>query len=222
MWAWVFVAKTLVFFHIDSSRGRKVLKEILGESFSGIIILDYYNVYRNYSEKWQTCLAHIIRKAKGLIEDDEQLVQAVGCLLKRELKLMISLWRKGWGKTPEMDECKARLRVICTYNKDNDNKRVRNLCKLILDGWEAVVYFTEVDGIEPTNNIAERFLRLLVISRKINFGSQSDAGVKTTAYLRTVAGTCKIRKTSTWNCLASVVEAYRKGIEVPMIPLSLG
>ncbi|MBF0553498.1 MAG: transposase, partial [Nitrospirae bacterium] len=194
MWAWVFVGKALVFVHIDSSRGRKVLKDILGESFSGIIISDYYNVYRNYSKKWQTCLAHIIRKAKGLIEDDDKLVQAVGYLLKRELKLMISLWRKGWNKTPEMDECKARLKSICIYNKDNDNKQVRNLCKLILDGWEAVVYFTEVEGIEPTNNIAERFLRLLVISRKINFGSQSDGGVKTTAYLRTVAATCKIRK----------------------------
>ncbi|MBF0456929.1 MAG: transposase, partial [Nitrospirae bacterium] len=192
-----------------------------GESFSGIIISDYYNVYRNYAKKWQTCLAHIIRKAKGLIEDDDKLVQAVGYLLKRELKLMIALWRKGRSKTPEMDECKARLKIICTYNKDNDNKQVRNLCKLILDGWEAVVYFTEVEGIEPTNNIAERFLRLLVISRKINFGSQSDAGVKTTAYLRTVAGTCKIRKISTWNYLAAVVEAYRKGIAIPMIPQAL-
>ncbi|MBF0467241.1 MAG: transposase [Nitrospirae bacterium] len=116
MWAWVFVAKTLVFFHIDSSRGRKVLKSILGESFSGIIISDYYNVYRNYAKKWQTCLAHIIRKAKGLIEDDDKLVQAVGYLLKRELKLMIALWRKGRSKTPEMDECKARLKIICTDN----------------------------------------------------------------------------------------------------------
>ncbi|MBF0554272.1 MAG: transposase [Nitrospirae bacterium] len=89
---------------------------------------------------------------------------------------------------------------------------------MVLDVWEAVVYFTEVEGIEPTtNNIAERFLRLLVTSRKINFGSQSDGGVKTTAYLSTDAGTCKIRKISTWNCLAAVVEAYRKGI-VSMIP----
>ena len=134
---------------------------------------------------------------------------------------MISLWRKGRSKTPEMDECKARLKIVCNHHKDDDNKQVRNLCKLILDGWEAVIYFTTVDGIEPTNNIAERFLRLLVISRKINFGSQSDEGMKTTAYLRTVAGTCKIRKISTWSYLSKVVEAYRKGIKVPMVPEAL-
>ncbi|MBF0566602.1 MAG: transposase [Nitrospirae bacterium] len=79
----------------------------------------------------------------------------------------------------------------------------------------------KVERIEPTNNIAERFLSMLVISRKINFGSQSDDGMKTTAYLRTVAGTCKIRKISTWNYLSKVVEAYCKGIKVPMIPEAL-
>lgn len=215
------MAKAFVFFHIASSRGRKELIEILGEKFSGVIISDYYNAYHNYAEKWQTCLAHIIRKAKGLIDNDDKLVQAIGYLLRRELKLMISLWRKGRSKTPEMDECKARLKIVCNHHKDDDNKQVRNLCKLILDGWEAVIYFTTVDGIEPTNNIAERFLRLLVISRKINFGSQSDEGMKTTAYLRTVAGTCKIRKISTWSYLSKVVEAYRKGIKVPMVPEAL-
>ncbi|MBF0554273.1 MAG: hypothetical protein HQK96_06880 [Nitrospirae bacterium] len=50
-----------------------------------------------------------------MIEDDDKLVQAVGYLLKREL--MVALWRKGGNKTPEMNECKARLKIICAYIK---------------------------------------------------------------------------------------------------------
>ncbi|MBF0566601.1 MAG: hypothetical protein HQK89_15345 [Nitrospirae bacterium] len=57
--------------------------------------------------------------------------------------MMISLWRKGRSKTPEMDECKARLKIVCNYHKNDDSKQVRNLCNLMLDGWEAVVYFTQ-------------------------------------------------------------------------------
>jgi transposase len=130
---------------------------------------------------------------------------------------MIKLWKRGKSKSPEMEQCKVFLKGICMHFKDSSNKQVRNLCKLILGSWEAVIYFTEVEGIEPTNNIAERFLRMLVISRKISFGSQSEQGMLTTGRLRTVTGTCKMRGINTWDYLTEVVSAHRRGIPVPGI-----
>jgi len=42
--------------------------------------------------------------------------------------------------------------------------------------WSALWTFARVDGVEPTNNVAERALRPAVLWRKGSFGSDSEAG----------------------------------------------
>ena len=66
VWLWVFVTPTLALFKLASSRGSKVLKEILGEVFSGILCSDRYSAYASYHKGLrQVCWAHIIRDIKG-------------------------------------------------------------------------------------------------------------------------------------------------------------
>jgi transposase len=215
---WIFVASTFTFFHIAGGRGKKVLAEMLGEKFLGEIISDCYGAYRSYQEwsRWQICLAHLIRKAKELAESENREVSRFGWVVRRELKLMIGLWRK-MGDGVEMELCKSRLKGECELNKESQNRRVRNLSRMILKHWESVVLFTEVEGIPPTNNVAERSLRSLVIARKISYGNHSERGLVSTARLRTVVATCKMRGINVWDYLTHVLTQYRIGSPVPSL-----
>jgi transposase-like protein len=67
-WLWTFVTSLFVFFQISPSRGAKVLKSVLGESFEGVITSDDHSAYNAYHKNGirQLCWAHLIRKLKGL------------------------------------------------------------------------------------------------------------------------------------------------------------
>jgi transposase len=200
-----------------------VLKEILGQFFPGIITSDRFRSYRFYQMAgWQICLAHLIREAKGLSQSGDPTTSRFGDWIRRKLKLMISLWKKGKAKSLEMNACKARLRRACLLAQDSKDKHVRNLARAISKDWEAVTLFTRVEGISPTNNVAERSLRSLVIARKISFGNHSEKGLITTARLRTVVATVRMRGVDVWDYLAHALVHYRSGQSVPLLDLSSG
>jgi hypothetical protein len=216
-WLWAFVAPTFTYFHIARTRGKGVLGDILGERFCGTIISDRYSAYRSYQRAsgWQICLAHLIREAKGLAQSDEGEVSRFGHWVRHELKLMIRLEKEGRAKSLEMNSCKARLSRACLLHRDSPNKHVRNLARGILKDWEAVVLFTKAEGISPTNNIAERSLRSLVIARKVSFGNHSPRGLTTTARLRTIAATATRCGINVWDYLTHALIQYRSGQPVP-------
>ncbi|MCL0090332.1 transposase [Dehalococcoidia bacterium] len=219
-WLWTFVALNFTFFQIAQSRGKKVLEEILGQFFPGIITADRLRSYRSYQMAgWQICLAHLIREAKGLSQSDDPATSRFGYWIRRELKLA-SLWKKGKAKSLEMNACKARLRRACLLNQDREDKHVRNLARAILKDWEAVTLFTRVEDISPTNNVAEQSLRSLVIARKICFGNHSEKGLVTTA--RLIVATARMRGVDVWDYLAHALVHYRSGQPVPLLDLSSG
>ena len=58
---WIFRTQSLAYFSIHYSRGAKVLKEVLGETFEGAITSNSYSAYVSYSKGIQQfCLAHLI------------------------------------------------------------------------------------------------------------------------------------------------------------------
>src|ERR1700726_4840953 len=56
--------------------------------------------------------------------------------------------------------------------------------------------FLDHDGVEPTNNLAERQLRPAVIARKISCGNKTPKGARTWQILTSLAATCAQRATS--------------------------
>ena len=64
-------------------------------------------------------------------------------------------------------------------------------CHKLLKQKEAIWTFLEIQGIEPTNNVAERTLRQSVIKRKISQGVQSRQGVICRSRLLTVTTTLR-------------------------------
>ena len=72
-------------------------------------------------------------------------------------------------------------------------------------------------GVEPTNNIAERGIRPAVQWRKICFGNRSDNGATLTSRLLTVTRTCWLQKRNPLEFLVDTVTAHRSGQTAPSL-----
>src|SRR5439155_26083710 len=85
----------------------------------------------------------------------------------------------------------------------------------LLKHWPALWTFTHTDGVEPTNNHAERGLRGAVIYRKLSLGSQSEQGERTIERLLSASVTCRLRKQSLYDYLTQVIAAHARDDPIP-------
>ena len=68
--------------------------------------------------------------------------------------------------------------------------------------------FLRQEGVEPTNNAAERSLRHAVIWRKLSFGTQSANGSRFVETMLTVVETCRQQQRNAFEYLTRAVEAH--------------
>ena len=100
---------------------------------------------------------------------------------------------------------------------DSRDKDVANLAGALLRHFEKFFAFLRHEGVEPTNNVAERALRCAVQWRKISFGSRSAPGEIAVARLLTVTRTCRMQNRAPLHYLATVLGSYRAGQAVPSL-----
>ena len=127
-WTWVFRAELYVLFKIDKTRGSKVLLDVLGEEFDGVLGCDYFSAYHKYMTDFnitvQFCIAHLIRDIKFLTGLPDAETRAYGTRLKREAFNMAKRFREngkayfefittpGIGPTNNLAEQAVRFVVI--------------------------------------------------------------------------------------------------------------
>jgi len=214
---WTFVSSRAVFFLIAASRGAKVLKEVLGDTFSGIITSDDHSAYNSYHRHGlrQLCWAHIIRKFKGL-KDGRSSPDAYlfSKNMLKEIGAIFTIWHafpdsgcsreQLWLATALI---RGRMKRYCNHYRDSDDPLVRTRTKRTLKNWEYLFTFLKHEGVEPTNNTAERAIRPAVLWRKNCFGSQSDTGERFTERLLTVVRTCQMHGVNAFECLVQIMKA---------------
>lgn len=73
-------------------------------------------------------------------------------------------------------------------------------------------FFTLVheDGVDPTNNVAERALRTAVQWRKTMFGNRSADGELAVARLLTITRTCQLQQLNVLAYLTAAIACYRR------------
>ena len=226
---WTFVAPRAVLFHISPSRAGKVLREVLGQSFHGIITSDDHSAYASYHKNGlrQLCWAHIIRKLKALKEDRSS--PHAYCFARHVLEdigAIFSRWH-AFQKSPGSREqlwldtkpFRERMNDFCIIFSNSTDQRVQTHTKRLLDNWKHLFTFLLHDGIEPTNNIAERAIRPAVQWRKISFGSQSTTGEYFAARLLSVTRTCQMHNINVFTFLSRIVQAsFSQNQSLPEVP----
>ncbi len=94
---------------------------------------------------------------------------------------------------------------------------VLTLAENLLKRFDDLFTFIFYEGVEPTNNIAERGIRPAVQWRKICFGNRSDNGAVLTSRLLTVTRTCWLQKRNSLEFLVDAISAHRSGKMAPSL-----
>ena len=69
--------------------------------------------------------------------------------------------------------------------------KTEGVCREVLKVYDALWTFVRVEGVEPTNNAAERAIRPGVLWRKGSFGTQSAQGSRFVEAMMTVVATLR-------------------------------
>jgi transposase len=213
-WLWAAVAVRYAVFAIFSSRKATALPKLLGNVFRGVINCDRAKMYWR-AKRLQWCWAHLKRDFQALIDHPHPQVRRLGHDLMRQVRLMFDTWwRYKDGKTTweafqaEMTPIRQKVNNLLLRGACSGNARLVGMCSELYDHREWLWTFADVQGIEPTNNTAERALRPAVIYRKLSFGTQSASGSRFIERMLTVSETCRLQGRSIFAYLTAAVEAH--------------
>jgi transposase len=224
---WVFVSHMVVYFTISASRGSKVLRSTLGDTYKWVITSDDHSAYSCYHKNGlrQLCWSHLIRKFKGL--KDSRSSPDAYLFAKHMLKEaghMFGCWhafRGGHISRRQLQDAtvlmRARMKRYCLKYQESSDAQVRTRAKRTLKNWPHLFTFLFHEGVEPTNNAAEQALRPAVQWRKLCFGNQSEAGERFTERILTVTRTCQRRGKNPFHFLTDLMEAAFKGLPRPSL-----
>jgi transposase len=224
-WLWALVARTFIFYTIVTSRGSDVLRGLLGPTFAGILGSDRLPTYLKYaSNQRQLCWAHLTR---NFLSVHELATSAAAKRFGREAltlqRRLFRLWHRYRGDPRVRGGPITRTQLIAKalpvekaffslgqrYVNAADAD-VSNLARALFVHHPHFFTFVHEDGVEPTNNLAERALRPAVQWRKIMFGNRSATGELAVARLLTVTRTCQLQQLNALLYLTAAIRAHRR------------
>lgn len=222
-WAWCFVAEYFTFFKIAPSRGSQVLYEVLGEDFFGTISSDFYSAYLKYRKETETlfqfCWSHLIREIKFLttLSDTKTYGKRLLKYVKRMFKTIHSQSELSQREFRHQMRChRENIRYTVQRNVP-ENKKSEVLAKRFREHGASYFLFIDTQSIEPTNNVAEREIRTLVLDRHVTQGSRSVAGNEWNERFWSVVSTCRQQGRNLIDFLERCVTTYLYGGKPPTL-----
>ncbi len=224
-WIWVALSARTALFHFSDTRGARALTAMLPEDFSGVIGTDRYGAYNALkSAVRQFCWAHLRREFIALSESAKPEVAALGKRLLTEQEEVFALWqafRAGEISRKDLRACTAlnlaRLKRGLIQASTMDHRAARNLGKDLLRKWDKLWVFLKVEGVEPTNNAAERALRPLVILKRIFQRLPSADGKRFFERLLSLGTTARIRGVPYFDWLLKALHAAQSNQPLPAL-----
>jgi transposase len=151
-WLWVMVKTTVALFNVQTSRNKAAF-EALVERWAGIVVSDGSGVYQPWVRGRQTCLAHLIRRARGLSERHEPEMAWCGRRVLAELQ-RLGHWAQAPPTAGAVQTWYARMIQLVGHDRlrrDEAGTFARTREREMAHLWTFVVE----EGVEPTNNRAE-------------------------------------------------------------------
>ena len=220
---WTIATSAVTVFKILTDGKATTLAPLFGRKL-GILVSDRATALNFWAmEKRQVCWAHLLRKAISFSERDGA-SGAVGRELLDYITIIFGHWNGLKDGALSRDEFRAlmapvRLRVEALLERAAKSKlpHVSGSCADMLEHRAALWTFVDQDGVEPTNNHAERELRAFVLWRKRSFGTQSERGNLYAERLMTVAHTARKQKRNVLEFLTACCAAARSGATPPSL-----
>ena len=211
-------------FAIAASRHEDHARDLLADT-NAIVTSDRWWAYGHLPlKRRQVCWSHLQRDfamhADGLAAEEE--LGEAGLRICDELFWAWEIFRH----TGDRAELKRRIRklrrelkAILTRHAGTGARyrRGRRFARNLLKIWPALWTFDAIDGVQPTNNHAERGLRGAVIARKLSLGSQSEGGERRIERLLSAHTTCRLQHRSLHAYLIDLLGAHSRGDPVPLL-----
>jgi transposase len=172
------------------------------------LVSDGYRIYQKWVNARQTCLAHLIRRAQGLPERDDPELAKCGKWARAEFQRLCKMV-KDPATMAEWRSFYARLcRLIALY-RDTESDAGR-FVRHIENEMDELFTFLIEEGVEPTNNFAERMIRFAVLWRKRSQGINSEKGNRWIERILSLRQTCRLQGKSTFEVLEDAMNCYFK------------
>ena len=214
-WIWIGASPKATFFKIDPLRSAKAYQRIFG-SYCGALTTDRHGSYNEHQGPKQSCLAHIDRHFEKMSERPG-IDGSFGRLLEGQLDFIFGLWDEfKKGTFPRLilqekaNEHVENIRAALIFTaREAKNSKSAALAHDLLGRFPTLWTLLFVEGVEPTNNLAERGLRPAVIFRKLSGGNQSNSEARFTERLMTVVCTLKQNGMNTFRFLTEIFTAHQ-------------
>jgi transposase len=183
---------------LAASLGSAAAKALPGEHLAGVLTSDRWS-----GEGWvplgqrQVCWAPLARDWQGLVDRDGAAAPLGqrGVALTRDRFGAWHQFRRGdldrAGRRAALQPVQDAFGRLPDDGMPCADAKAAGLCRALDRLWPALWTVADRDGVEPTNNAAERTRRPAVLWRKGRFGTQSDTGARFVERLLTVVATCK-------------------------------
>lgn len=193
---WVVATAMATVYRVLKDGCTETILPLFGELPRGILVSDRASVFGFWAMKLrQICWAHLWRKFCGFSERDGP-AGAFGRALLECTLLLFDYWHAFKDGRLTRQELAAWMRPLRRQVEDVLERavaanipRLSGSCANILAHRDALWTFIDAEGVEPTNNEAERELRAFVLWRKMSFGTQSVRGEQFAERIMTVVHT---------------------------------
>jgi transposase len=221
-WLWVVVTPLVTVFRIAGTRCGKVAGELLGSACRQVVTTDRWKAYNGFRRR-QFCWSHLRRDFQAMI-DRQNGGTPVGEELLSLSNRMFAWWHRVRDGTLSRSSfqvyisgLRAELRANLAAGTSCSCARTAATCRE-LQAQEAKLWtFVWREGVEPTNNAAERALRHAVQWRKTSYGTDSDAGSRFVENVLSVVGTCRQQGLNVLDYLTSCCQAAVAGLTPPSL-----
>ena len=224
-WTWCFRGAHHCVFRVADTRSSRILLEVLGEEFKGVLGCDHFSAYKKYHRvcdvRIQFCLAHFIREIKFLTTLPTPDVVAYGERLLSQFRLLFhTLNHSELCHPAHLNRVLENIRdaIVEQSQLDVPPANEAQLIAKRLRNYETEYFeFIQTPSVEPTNNSAEQAIRFLTIDRHITQGTRSEKGQRWCERIWTILATCSMQDKSAYDYLVQAVQAHFNGQPAPLL-----
>ena len=217
----VFVSEQSTVYQIRARHRNEEVREVIPGDYAGVMGTDRgksYDAGEFDAVAQQKCLGHLQRNLTEVLETKKGHAREFGLGLKDVLRQSIELHHRRSLLPPgeyqlQVQQIDADLTFHLRHRilKDEDHQRLLDGIGLHQDRGN-LLRFLRFEGLEPTNNRAERALRPAVIARKVSHCSKNQRGAEAfTAFVSVI-------QTATQAGASSTIAYLRNLFSTPASP----
>ena len=211
-WLWVAVTSLLSVFLIRPNRNRAAFDALAGPT-PGVLTTDRFPVYTHLrGTRRQVCWAHLRRDFQAMI-DRRNTGSEIGEDLLFHADILFAHWERvrdgtrtrRWFRRTHGGWLRAEVKTLLDRGTVAGCAKTAGVCRDILSVEESLWTFAGRDGVEPTNNAAERAVRHAVCWRKTSYGTDSERGSRFVERMLTVVASRRQQGRSVLDFLVKAV-----------------